>query len=148
MATTRAFSAEDGQLSTRSLITTRSKDYKDIDLSFVARPDGDVYKKNDAAAVKQAVKNLIMTGINEKPFNSSYGGGLGNIMFEPMDELTAFNAEINIRAAIKSFEPRAVVSDIDVQANPDRNSLDVRVKFGVINTSQIITLETSLSRLR
>jgi phage baseplate assembly protein W len=148
MATSRAFAAEDGQLGAQTLITTRTKDYKDLDLSFVARPDGDIYRKNDAAAVKQAVKNLIMTGLNEKPFKKSFGGGLGDILFEPMDELTAFNADINIRAAIKAFEPRAVIANIDVQANPDRNSLDVRVKFGVINTSEVITLETSLSRLR
>ena len=74
MATSRAFAAEDGQLGAQTLITTRTKDYKDLDLSFVARPDGDIYRKNDAAAVKQAVKNLIMTGLNEKPFKKSFGG--------------------------------------------------------------------------
>ena len=148
MATNRAFAAEDGQLGTTSLITARNKDYKDIDLSFVARPDGDVYRKNDAAAVKQSVKNLVLTGFQEKPFNPSFGGGMGNILFEPMDDLTAFNAEINIRAAIKTFEPRAVVADINVQARPDGNALDIRLKFGVINTSEVVTLETSLSRLR
>ena len=58
---TRAFAVEDGNLSTRSLITTRNKLFSDIDLTFTNRPSGDLYKKTDAAAVKQAVKNLLLT---------------------------------------------------------------------------------------
>ena len=79
----KAFSIEDGNLQTRSLVTTRNRLYKDIDLSFDHKPtDGtnpttaDVYKKEDAAAVKQAVKNLLMTNFGEKPFNLFYGANL------------------------------------------------------------------------
>ena len=51
MAATRAFSIEDGNLNTRSIITSRNRVYSDIDLTFTKRPDGDVYRKTDAAAV-------------------------------------------------------------------------------------------------
>ena len=56
----RAYSTEDTNLS-KSLISSRGTDYKDIDLAFAAKPAGDVFKKTDAAAVKQAVKNLLLT---------------------------------------------------------------------------------------
>ena len=49
----RAFSVEDRDLNTASIITSRTKLYRDIDLSFTARPSGEIYKKVDASAVKQ-----------------------------------------------------------------------------------------------
>ena len=63
----RVFSQEDGNLNTRSIITSRNASYSDIDLTFENKPGAssinrtDVYKKTDAAAVKQAVKNVLMT---------------------------------------------------------------------------------------
>ena len=67
MATRRVLSREDNNL-TSSIITARKVQYKDIDLSFTAKPNGELYTKRDAAAVKQAVKNLILTNHFEKPF--------------------------------------------------------------------------------
>ena len=58
MATRRVLSREDNSL-TSSIITTRKQQFKDIDLSFAAKPNGELFVKKDAAAVKQAVKNLI-----------------------------------------------------------------------------------------
>ena len=52
----RVFSQEDGGLDNASIITSRKKVYKDIDLTFAVRTMGDVFKKTDAASVKQAVK--------------------------------------------------------------------------------------------
>jgi hypothetical protein len=57
---TRAFAVEDGNLNTTSLVTSRNRLYKDIDLTFAKKPSGEIYKKTDAAAVKQAVKNSII----------------------------------------------------------------------------------------
>ena len=65
----RVFSIEDGNLQSRSLVTSRNKLYSDIDLTFAKRPSGDVYKKTDGAAVKQSIKNLMLTNLGEKPFN-------------------------------------------------------------------------------
>ena len=72
----RVFSQEDGNLSTRSIITSRTKSYADIDLTFTRKPGTvtDIYKKTDAAAVKQSVKNILMTNRVEKPFLPYYGG--------------------------------------------------------------------------
>ena len=70
----RVFAQEDGIQKSYLLPLTRSKTYKDIDLTFTARTSGDDFKKNDAAAVKQAVKNLLMTNRSEKPFDNYYGG--------------------------------------------------------------------------
>lgn len=149
MAVTRALSVEDGNLSSGgSIISSRDKAYKDIDLAFLAKPNGDIYKKTDAAAVKQSIKNLLMTGLGERPFRPILGGNLGVLLFENATTSTTQELENNIRLAVSNYEPRAQILNINIQNNLDRNEIFVGVEFKVINTSEIATLETTLSRLR
>ena len=54
---TKAYSLEDGNLSNKPIITSQTKTYNDIDLSFKKKTTGDVFKKTDAAAVKQYLRN-------------------------------------------------------------------------------------------
>ena len=95
-----------------------------------------------------AVKNILLTGKLEKPFNADFSGGLGNILFENMDEITQVELETAIQLAIRSFEPRAILDTVSVKPNIDRNELHVTVRFGVKNTGELVTLDTTLSRLR
>ena len=148
MPATRAFAVEDGNLSTSSVVTSRSKNYVDIDLSFEAKTNGDIFKKTDAAAVKQAVKNILTTGFTEKPFMPMFGGGLGDALFETMDDGTTFEIEQAVSASIANYEPRAILDRITVSDNPDNNSIDVTVRFGIANVGELVTVTTSLSRLR
>lgn len=145
---TKAFSVEDGNLQGRVLVTTRNRLYKDIDLAFEPRPSGDVYKKQDASAVKQAVKNLILTNFGEKPFDPQYGGNIQGLLFELADETTAEDIDINIRQAIERYEPRARVLQVAVTAYPDRNDVFVSIEFQIVNTDEIVVLETTIARLR
>lgn len=147
MAVNRALSIEDGNLSS-SLQSSRDRAYSDIDLSFAMRPDGDVYRKTDAAAVRQAVKNLLMTGVGEKPFMPEYGGGLGNMLFELVDEESEAEMEIIVQNAIDIYEPRATLENLNINLSPDRNSMHLSVSFRVINTQELVTLDTTLSRVR
>ena len=77
----RVFSQEDGQLEKPTIISSRERVYKDVDLTFTARSMGDVFKKTDAAAVKQSIKNLLLTNHGDKPFTHYYGGNLNSFLF-------------------------------------------------------------------
>lgn len=145
---TRAFSIEDGNLNTPALITSRRVDYKDVDLTFEARPSGDIYKKVDAAAVKQAVKTLLLTEPGEKPFKPNFGAGLGGLLFELLDLDAEQEISEAIRIAIDNYEPRARVIEVFVNPSPDNNAIGVRVTFQIVNTEEIVTFQTSLSRVR
>lgn len=146
MAITRALAAEDANLNSTSLVTSRSTSYSDIDLTLGLKPGGDVYKKLDAAAVKQSVKNLLLTGKFEKPFNPHFGGGLYGMLFELANEDTADEVRENIIEALEIWEPRAKIVTIDVTS--EDNDLNVYVEFRVVNTNETVTYTTSLSRLR
>lgn len=144
----RAFSVEDGNLSTQSTLTAaRKRAFSDVDLAFTARPNGDVYKKTDAASIKQSVKNLLLTNTGEKPF-SSFGGNLSDFLFELADADIEFDIRDQVVRAIENYEPRAQVLDLEVFPNIDRNEIRVKITFLVKNIDQIVTLETNITRLR
>ena len=145
---TRAFAVEDGNLNTTSLVTSRNRLYRDIDLTFAKKPSGEIYKKTDAAAVKQAVKNLLLTNRYEKPFQPEFGGNLNNLLFELVDNDTVYEIDGTIREAIKRYEPRARVRQVATNLQPDANSIGITITFQIVNTEEVVTLDTTITRLR
>ena len=148
MVQTRSLSIEDANLNRTTLVTGRTVAYKDIDLTFTNRPSGDIYKKVDAAAVKQAIKNLLLTNNYEKPFKPFYGGNLQAMLFELADDDTAIDVEGQIREVIQYYEPRAQVISVEVSIPQDVNSMSVTVTFRVVNSQEVITFSTNITRLR
>lgn len=145
---TKVFSRQDKDITEVSQLTSRIQQYKDIDLSFTAKPNGELYTKKDASAVIQALKNLIQTNYYEKPFEPFFGGNVRGLLFELADE----DIEIEVREAIiqtiNEYEPRAKIINIFVNFNEDYNDLSVTIEFQVINTEEVVQFTTSLSRLR
>ena len=140
--------AEDGNLGTSSIIGSRTKIYKDIDLTFAAKASGDIFKKTDAAAVKQAVKNLMLTNHFEKPFQPRFGANLRDLLFDLADDDAEEDIEERCINAINVFEPRAQALNITAIARPDRNSISVTVEFRIINTDELVKFTSTLARLR
>lgn len=149
MAIRRAFAQEDTNLQTASITSSRVREYTDIDLTFTAKPtSGEIYKKRDASAVKQAVKTLILTNLLEKPFRADFGGGLSTMLFELADRGNSAMLRRNIIGNIEVYEPRAEVLDLRINLQPDNNRLDVTLKFKVVNTEEQVEFTTTLARLR
>lgn len=140
--------AEDVRLGSSSIVGARTKVYKDIDLTFAVRPSGEIFKKTDAAAVKQAVKNLMLTNYFEKPFQPKFGANLRALLFDLADEEAEEDIEDRCINAINVFEPRARALNVTAIAKPDRNSIQVVVEFQVINTDEIVKFTSTLARLR
>ena len=143
----RAFSIEDGTLD-KSIVSSRNVAYKDIDLTFSPKPAGDIFKKVDAAAVKQSVKNLLLTSRGEKPFNNFFGSNLNSALFGLDTEFDPEFVQNLIFDAITNHEPRARVLSVTVQLKPENNTLDTTVEFQVVNTKEIVTVDVSLARVR
>lgn len=148
MAITKSLSIEDTNLAQRSIVSAREQVYSDIDLSFAKKSNGDIFKKTEAAAVKQAIKTLIQTNFGERPFNYYFGANIRALLFEPVTPDTIAEIDINIRLAIQNFEPRAELLDVRVLDEIDKNSVNVSVRFKVISTNEVVEIKTAFSRLR
>ena len=144
----RAFSIEDGNIGNKSILTSRREEYLDIDLSFAKKGSGDIFKKSSAAAVKQAVRNLLLTNFAEKPFLPRFGADLNSMLFRLSSDIDDDTLEDDIIKAIETFEPRARVLNIKSNISPDTNEVSVTVTFQIINTSEEAFVDVSLTRLR
>ena len=144
---TKAFSIEDGNQSS-SLLTSRSTKYSDIDLLFANKLSGDIFKKVDAAAVKQSVKNIVRTRKGEKPFNPEFVSNIGDFLFELADEGFLEQVESSLKAEILNFEPRVKELDITVVPQPDQNTMSVTIQFKVGSNVNPELINTTMARLR
>lgn len=143
------FSIEDGNLQNKPITVSIDREYSDIDCTFTPKPTtGDIYKKTDAAAVRQAVKNLLMTDRGSIPFRPYYGGNLEGMLFALSTELDEDDIEDAIRLAIKNNEPRAEVREVSALFNEDTYSLSVRLVFAVVNTPKVVTMDLTIARSR
>ena len=154
MATTRALSQEDGNLNKVTLISSRLKSYSDIDLLFTTPASGraddnaDVYKKIDAAAVKQSVKTILLTNHFEKPFLPLFGANLNSLLFELADPTLAPIIERQIIENLSIYEPRAKPLSVVADVRPDSNEISITVTFMIVSTNEQLSLTTTVSRLR
>lgn len=141
----RVFSKEDGSLST-SIRVVRERTYSDIDLSFSARTatDGDIYRRLDANAVKQAVRTLILTSNYEKPYRPNFGANLGSLLFNLMDEATGYDIINAIKKAIERYEPRIRITNIKVIADTDTNAVSVTLEFRIVSTNEVAIINVPL----
>ena len=144
---TRAFAIEDGNVSS-SILTSRKTSYSDVDLKFAKAPTGDIYKKADLAAVKQSIKNLLMTNYAEKPFDPDYGADLNRFLFNIDTELDEEDIKDSIVRAIQLYEPRAKVEEVEVSIDGSAHNVFVRITFRILNTQTTETIELNLTRLR
>ena len=56
--------------------------YADLDMNFKAHPiTGDLTIKKDSDAIKQSIKNIMLTNYYERPFKPSLGGGFRDLLF-------------------------------------------------------------------
>lgn len=143
------FSIEDGNLQNKPITVSIDREYSDIDCTFAATPTTKaLYKKTDAAAVRQAVKNLLMTNRGSVPFRPYYGGDLEEMLFALSTDLDELDVENRITKAIESYEPRAKVRSVTATFHEEYNSLSVTLIFGVVNTPKVITMDLTIARSR
>ncbi|MAI37809.1 MAG: hypothetical protein CBB67_005910 [Alteromonadaceae bacterium TMED7] len=128
---------------------TPKRIYKDIDMAF--KPNvltKDVSKKVDVNAVKQALKNVLLTRKGEKPFEPNYGSGVYDLLFEPMDYFIASVMQKEIETTIENYERRVRLIDVQCSPNFDLNQYEVRIEFYVIGIKEPQVYTNVLERLR
>jgi phage baseplate assembly protein W len=85
----------------------------------------------DFTAIKKSVQNLIVTVPGERFFNPNIGSRITDILFEPLDFINANLVRSEIEYTIKSFEPRVILTNVQVDQNFDDNGYDVEIEFQV-----------------
>jgi len=125
------------------------RSFSDLNNNFSKHPvSGDLTLKYDEEAIKQAVRNLIMTSFYERPFHSEIGSNIRGLLFEPAGPMFTALMKRAITDTIQNFEPRVKLLDVMVRNNYDTNEVYVRIEFSIVNTIRPITLDVVLKRTR
>ncbi len=107
----------------------------------------DVVTKKDDAAIRQAVSNLLYTRIGERPFNSGIGTNLANLLFEPLNAISAGFISSEIREVLNAYEPRIKVQNVEVTPNFNSNGFDVILAFVITGREDnLVSLDLFLER--
>jgi phage baseplate assembly protein W len=123
--------------------------FKDIPLSFTAHPvTGNVKALVNRDAVKQSVKNIVLTNFYERPYSPNLGGDIISQLFENMDPITEYNIAKNIRQALDNYEPRAIIDEIKSDFYQDQNAINITITFRVRNDAEPISVNVLLDRVR
>ena len=127
----------------------RQETYRDLDFSFKQNPNtNDVGIKKNNAAVIQSCLNILRTNHGERPFDYNFGANLRAYLFENMTNTTAANMATNIQVALKNYEPRIEVLNVNIRATASENEVFITVTGRVKSTNEIIDISTTIERLR
>lgn len=130
-------------------ITRRIEKYSDFFADFSIHPvTGQLNKKINEEAVKQSVRNLLLTDKYERPFHPEIGSNLRAILFENMTPGIKPVMDEYISDVINNYEPRANLIATNLLFDNDLNSVNVEVTFGVIETEDVVTVRVVLTRNR
>jgi len=120
--------------------------YSDYDENFTRQADGDVQKDINVDAIFNSITNIIMTVQGERRMLPTFASNIKYLIFEPIDEMTARMIAENIVEAIKIWESRIEITGFDIQPLYDQNSYRCRLKFIVLGSEEVETVNFILTR--
>lgn len=131
------------------IVISRTPDYSDLDLDFIAHPTTkDVVVKTGADAIKRSVRNLILSNFYEKPFRPGIGSNAAKLLFDNISPLVANFLENAITEVIQNYEPRVQILKVTIEPDYDNNGYTARLDFIILNRNEPLTTTIFLERVR
>ena len=110
-----------------------SQTFKDISSSFEVNPlNEDLIAIKNETAIARSLRNLIMTQPGERFFNPILGSEVTGLLFENIDELTASEISDQIKITVENFEPRVILTDVEVSPNYDNGEFNVTINYDIV----------------
>ena len=114
-------------------IQRKSRAFKDISLSFSPHPvTKDLPVLLNERAIVRSVRNLVETIPTERFFDPLLGTDIRDSLFENYSRTTVTVIQDQVRETIANYEPRVNNVEIEVDARPDRNTMEVKVLFDIV----------------
>lgn len=83
----------------------------------------------DAKAINNAIKNILFTPLGSMPGKPTFGSNLHQLLFAPLDHITKNLAKRYTREALRRWEDRIVVTNVDVKDIPEYNRLIISIDY-------------------
>lgn len=107
--------------------------YKDFNIKH-----GRLTQDTDVSAIKNSIKNTLLTRKGSVPGIPEYGSDLELINFSQMDYLTKELAKRYVRESLSKFEPRINIESIEVKNEEAFNRVLVDIKFRYVSDNRTV----------
>jgi phage baseplate assembly protein W len=123
-----------------------SRQFRDFSIGMKANPNTEDFSivKNENA-IKQAMKNLLLTQFGERPFQPKTGSRVKSMLFENFDVFMIEGLTDEIRNTLKRLEPRVAVNDVRCSVD-DTNELAVEIDYTIIGEQLVYTVDFLLEK--
>jgi phage baseplate assembly protein W len=150
-------------------MAVKRREFRDLDLNFKPHPvNGDIVILKGVDAIKRSVRNLILHAVYERPYKSNVGSKVKRALFENYGPIEIYQLRQSIVTAIKRHEKRVKLTNINISEdilryklgeqntafntniieNIDRNILNIEITFVIENSSEPVTVNLFLKRVR
>lgn len=131
----------------RILTSETSIYYSDVDPMF--RKDtksNDVLMNTNVSSVQQSMAGIIATRKGEKPFDPNFGCDISAQLFELMNDVSTSAVERSIYDAIRNYEPRVQIRQVQVMPLYDKNEYMVTIYYVLItDLTKLLELKMELA---
>jgi|TARA_Y200000002_G_scaffold8461_1_gene7025 phage baseplate assembly protein W len=125
----------------------RSRRFDDVNISLPINPfTKDIYSVKNENAIKQSIKNLVLTVPGEKPFQPLVGSRVNELLFEPLDPFIADSIKDEIINTIKQNEPRVDLTEVTVLPLYEQNKINVSVEYRIVGLPIVESITFVLQR--
>lgn len=108
----------------------------------------DLSRSRSDKAVKQSIRNLVLTNYGERFFQPNIGSSVNRSLFEPDDAFLENDIVDSITRTITNNEPRATLVDVTVSPSNQDNAIRIDITFFLINNMQLQSVDVILRRVR
>lgn len=123
--------------------------YSDISITFDKNPlTDDVLKVKDDISIKQSIKILVLTYLNERPFQKNKGSRIKKLLFDLKRSEVKDYVSSEIQNLILNYEPRANFVGMEYVSNESDNYVSIKIFFSIQNSLNIDEVDISLERIR
>ena len=122
--------------------------FLDIDLKFIPHPiTNTVANVSGRTAIDRALSHLFMTRQGEKLYDSDFGIGIQDRLFELNSFLARDSLQTFVLAQINNYEPRINVLDFSVEA--EQHNFTVNLSYNLKSDPQeVLTYQKTIKRIR
>jgi hypothetical protein len=111
----------------------QSVSFTDLDITFDKHPiTSDLMVTKNATAIQRSIYDLILTLPGEIFFDPNVGCLVNNLLFEPLDLITASMIQKEIQYTIDSFEPRVSLTGVVVNIDDENNAFNIDISYNII----------------
>lgn len=118
--------------------------YSDVDVEET-QVDGDIKKDTEFNAIKNSLMNIINTMKGSRRMLPEFATDLCNLLFEPIDEITARAIGEEIIESIEQWEDRVEILEILVKPDYSNNKYDCRLNVRILTTNEVENIDFLLN---